>query len=284
MSLFVQTNVSSLVAQENFSVAQTKLNKTMEQLSSGYKINSAADDAAGVGIASRLTAQVAAYSSASQNANNAISMTQTADDGASQISDILTRLSQLAVEGSDGTMSASDSANLQQEFAAQVQEITNIASNTTFNGINLLAGAAQTAAAATNFQVGISTGAANQVSVSFGGADATDLVANGALASCSVNSAGDAEAAIGVINTAIQNLSAIRAGFGAGMDALQDTVSNLSSMSTNTSAALSNVQDVDVASATASLAQEQVVSQAGEAILAQANQQPQLAVSLIHGQ
>ena len=281
MSLFVQTNVSSLVAQENFSTAQTKLNKTMEQLSSGYKINSAADDAAGVGIASRLSAQVAAYSSASQNANNAISMTQTADDGASQISDILTRLSQLAVEGSDGTMSASDSANLQQEFAAQVQEISNIASNTTFNGINLLAGAA---GGATAFQVGISTGAANQVSVTFGGADAADLVAGGALSTCSVSNAADAANAIATINTAIQNLSSIRAGFGAGMDALQDTVSNLSSMSTNTSAALSNVQDVDVASATASLAQEQVVSQAGEAILAQANQQPQLAVSLIHGQ
>jgi flagellin len=281
MSLFVQTNVSSLVAQENFSTAQTKLNKTMEQLSSGYKINSAADDAAGVGIASRLSAQVAAYSSASQNANNAISMTQTADDGASQISDILTRLSQLAVEGSDGTMSASDSANLQQEFAAQVQEISNIASNTTFNGINLLSGAG---GVATAFQVGISTGAANKVSVTFGGADATDLVAAGSLAAVSVSTAADAANAITVINTAIQNLSSIRAGFGAGMDALQDTVSNLSSMSTNTSAALSNVQDVDVASATASLAQEQVVSQAGEAILAQANQQPQLAVSLIHGQ
>jgi flagellin len=282
MSLFVQTNVSSLVAQENFSTAQTKLNKTMEQLSSGYKINSAADDAAGVGIASRLSAQVAAYSSASQNANNAISMTQTADDGASQISDILTRLSQLAVEGSDGTMSASDSANLQQEFAAQVQEISNIASNTTFNGINLLSGAAQTTA--TSFQVGIGTSASNKVSVTFGGADATDLVAAGSLAAVTVSTAADAANAITVINTAIQNLSSIRANFGAGMDALQDTVSNLSSMSTNTSAALSNVQDVDVASATASLAQEQVVSQAGEAILAQANQQPQLAVSLIHGQ
>jgi flagellin len=280
MSLFVQTNVSSLVAQEHFSTAQVKLNKTMQELSSGYKINSAADDAAGVGIASRLSAQVAAYSSASQNANNAISMTQTADDGASQISDILTRLSQLAVEGSDGTMSASDSANLQQEFAAQVNEISNIASNTTFNGQSLLSGAA---GAATTFQVGIVNSASDQVNVTFGGADATNLVAAGALSTASVSTAAQALAAIATINTAIQNLSGIRAGFGAGMDALQDTVSNLQSMSTNTSAALSNVQDVDVASATAQLAQEQVVSQAGEAILAQANQQPQLAVSLIHG-
>jgi len=280
MSLFVQTNTSSLIAQENFGTTETALNKTMAELSSGYKINSSADDAAGMGIASRLSAQVAAFSAASQNANTANAMTQTADGGAQQISDILTRLSQLAVEGASGTMSASDSANLQQEFAAQVTEISNIASNTTYNGQSLLSGVA----ANTTFQVGVSTGASNQVTVAFGGADATNLVAGGALSTATVATAAGATAAIATINTAIQNLSGIRAGFGAGMDALQDTVSNLQSMSTNTSAALSTVQDVDVASATATLSQQQVMAQAGEAILAQANQQPQLAVSLIHGQ
>ena len=280
MSLFVQTNVSSLVAQENFSKTQLQLNKTMEQLSSGYKINSASDDAAGLGIASRLSAQVGAYTAATQNANTAISMTQTADGGAAQIGDILTRLSQLAVEGSSGTMSANDAANLEQEFSAQLTEITNIANNTTYNGQSLLANAAAT----TTFQVGITNSANDQVQVSFGGADATNLVAGGALSAASVSTAAQALAAISTINTAIQNLSSIRAGFGAGMDALQDTVSNLQSMSTNTSAALSTVQDTDVASATAQLAQQQVLSQAGEAILAQANQSTQLAVSLIHGQ
>ncbi len=280
MSLFVQTNVTSLVAQQNFSKTQLALNKTMQELSSGYKINSAADDAAGLGIASRLSAQVSAYSAATQNANTAISMTQTADSGAAQIGDILSRLSQLAVEGSSGTMSANDAANLQQEFASQLTEITNIANNTTYNGQSLIAGAA----AGTTFQVGITNSASDQVQVSFGGADATNLVAGGALSSASVSTAAQALTAISTINTAIQNLSSIRAGFGAGMDALQDTVSNLQSMSTNTSAALSTIRDTDVASATASLAQQQVQSQAGEAILAQANQSTQLAVSLIHGQ
>jgi flagellin len=280
MSLFVQTNVTSLVAQENFSSTQIQLSKTMEELSSGYKINSAADDAAGLGIASRLSAQVSAYSAATQNANTAISMTQTADGGAAQIGDILTRLSQLAVEGSSGTMSANDSANLEQEFATQLAEITTIASNTTYNGQSLLAGAST----GTTFQVGITNGASDQVTVSFGGADATNLIPGGALSGASVSTAAQALAAIDTVNTAIQNLSSIRAGLGSGIDSLQDTVSNLQSMSTNTASALSTIQDTDVAAATAQLAQQQVLSQAGEAILAQANQSTQLAVSLIHGQ
>jgi len=276
MSLFVQTNVASLNAQNNFSKTELALNKTMEQLSSGYKINSAADDAAGLGMASRLSAQVSSYTSATQNANNAISMTQTADGGASQISNILTRMRQLAVEGANGTMSTADSANLDTEFQSQLTEIDQIANVTTYNGINLLSGTA----AASSFQVGINTTASDTMSVSFGGADTTGLALTGA----TVATAGGATTAITKIDAAINSLSTIRAGFGAAMDGLADVVSNLQSMSTNTSAALSQVQDVDVASATASLAQQQVLAQAGESVLAQANQTPQLATSLIHGQ
>jgi flagellin len=282
MSLFVQTNVNSLVAQQNFSATHAKLSKTMQQLSSGYKINSASDDAAGVGIASRLSAAVAAYGTAQQNANNATSMVQTADGGAAQISDILTRLSQLAVEGSNGTLNTSDSANLQQEFAAQVAEINNIAQNTTFNGVSLLAGTA----AATTFQVGITSAASSQISVTFGGADAGASGVNVglSLSSVSVSTAAAAQSAITSVSAAVTALAGVRAGFGSSLNALADRISNLSQMATNTAAALSQIQDVDVAAATSKLAQQQVQSQAGEAILAQANQQAQLAVSLIHGQ
>jgi flagellin len=276
MSLFVQTNVTSLQAQDNFASTEIALNKTMEQLSSGYKINSAADDAAGLGMASRLSAQVASYTSASQNANNAISMTQTADGGAAQIGNILTRMRQLAVEGANGTMSASDSANLDTEFQAQLNEIGQIANVTTYNGINLLSGTA----ANQTFQVGINTTASDSMSVSFGGADVAGLGLTGATVATSAGST----AAITTIDAAIQTLSTTRAGFGAAMDGLQDVVSNLQSMSTNTSAALSQVQDVDVASATATLAQQQVLAQAGESVLSQANQTPQLAESLVRGQ
>jgi flagellin len=276
MSLFIQTNVASLQAQDDFANTQIALNKTMQQLSSGYKINSAADDAAGSGMASRLSAQVASYTSASQNANDAISMTQTADGGASQISDILTRMRQLAVEGANGTMSANDSANLNTEFTAQLNEINQIANTTTYNGISLLSGAST----AQSFQVGINTTASDTLSVNFGGADVTGLALTGATVATSAG----ATAAITTIDAAIQTLSTVRAGFGAASDGLQDIVSNLGSMSTNTSAALSQVQDVDVASATATLAQQQVLAQAGESVLSQANQTPQLAENLIRGQ
>ena len=275
MSLFVQTNVSSLTAQNNFASTELQLNKTMAQLSSGYKINSAADDPAGLGIASRLSAQVAGYTAATQNANNAISMVQTADGGAEQISNILTTLNQLAVEGSNATMSSSDSANLNTEFQQELSEITRIANVTSFNGTNVLAATA----ASKSFQVGIGTTANDSISVTFGGCDVTGLGLSGA----AVDTAADSQTAITSITAAIQTLSTNRAGFGAAMDRLADTVTNLQSIQTNTSAALGQIQDTDVAAATAQLAQQQVLAQAGESVLAQANQQPQLAVNLIQG-
>ena len=275
MSLFVQTNVSSLQAQSNFGATQLAINKTIGELSSGYKINSAADDPSGLGMASRLSAQVAGYTAAQQNANNAISMVQTADGGAEQISNILTTLNQLAVEGSNATMSSSDSANLNTEFQAELAEINRIANVTSFNGTNVLAGTAT----ASNFQVGIGTTANDQISVTFGATDVTHLGLSGA----AVDIAADAQLAITSITAAIQTLSTNRAGFGAAMDRLADTVTNLQSIQTNTAAALGQIEDTDVASATASLAQQQVLAQAGESVLAQANQQPQLAVNLIQG-
>jgi len=177
-------------------------------------------------------------------------------------------------------MSAGDSANLEQEFASQITEIDNISANTTYNGTSLLSGPS----ANTTFQVGVINSGSDQVVVPFGGADSANLVAGGALAAATVATPGGALAAIATITTAIQNLSSVRAGFGAALDALQDTVTDLQSMATNTAAALSTIQDVDVASATATMAQQQVMAQAGESILAQANQMPQLAVNLIHGQ
>jgi flagellin len=275
MSLFVQTNIASLNAQNAFAKNEIALNKTYQQLSTGYRINSAGDDAAGLGIAKRMTAQVDDYSTASSNANDAVSMTQTADGGAEQISDILDRLSQLAVEGANGTMSAADSSNLNTEFQAQLAEIDQIANTTDFNGVNLLAGASTTI----NFQVGISNTANDQVGVAFGGVSVSAL----GLSGVGVSTAAASSAAIAAIATAINTLSTTRATYGAAEDQFQSIVSNLSSISSNTSAALSQIQDVDVASATASLAQEQVLTQAGESVLSQANQTPQLAESLIQG-
>jgi flagellin len=275
MSLFVQSNIASLAAQNAFSANELALNKTYEQLSTGYKINSAGDDAAGLGIATAMNAQVDSYSEATSNSNNALSMTQTADGGAQQISNILDRLRQLAVEGSNGTMSSADSSNLNTEFQAQLGEITQIVNTTSFNGVALLSGTAATI----NFQVGINNTASDQVGVAFGGMSLTSLGLNG----LDVSTTADSFSAISTIDTAIQNLSTQRAGFGAAEDQFQDIVSNLASISTNTQAALSQIQDVDVAAATSQLAQEQVLTQAGTSVLSQANQTPQLAETLLHG-
>jgi len=279
MSLFVQTNIASMNAQNAFASSELKLNKTYQQLSSGYKINSAGDDAAGLGIAKRMSAQVDSYSVATSNSNDAISMTQTADGGAEQISNILDRLRQLAVEGANGTMSVADSSNLQTEFSAQLAEVDQIANTTNFNGTNVLAGVGGVAAAI-NFQVGINNTANDQVAVTFGGTTVAGL----GLTAASVSSTANASTAIGLIDTAINTLNTTRASFGAAEDQFQSIVSNLASINTNTSAALAQIQDVDVAAATASLSQSQVLTQAGETVLAQANQTPQLAESLIRGQ
>jgi flagellin len=277
MSLFVQTNVASLNAQTHFASTELKLAKVMGQLSSGYRINSAADDAAGLGMAKRLSAQVASYGAATRNANDAIAMTQTADGGAEQISNVLTRLRELAVQGANGSLGAADGANLDTEFQAASSDIDRIAKVTTFNGINLLSGAT----AATSFQVGIgATAGVDTISVSFGGGDVAGLT----MGAAKVDTAAHATTAIGLIDAAITTLNTLRAGFGAGMNRMQNAVSDLQSMQTNTAAALSAVQDVDVAQATGVLAQTQVLAQAGESVLAQANQMPQLATSLIRGQ
>jgi flagellin len=275
MALYIQSNTASMVAQDHLSSTSNALSQTFARLSSGYRINSAADDAAGLGISKSMDADVQSYSTAENNANDGISMAQTADGAADQISNMLTRLRQLAVESSNGDMSANDRTNLDTEFQSVIKEVDRISNVTTFNGTSLLSGAA----AAVKFQVGIGTTANDQVSVSFGGVDSATL----GIAGTDVTSFATSQTAITSIDSAIQSLSTIREGFGSAMNRLQDSVSNLQSMSTNTSAALSRIQDVDVASETANLSKEQVLSQAGAAVLAQANQAPQLALKLLQG-
>jgi flagellin len=182
---------------------------------------------------------------------------------------------ELAVQASNGSLSTGDYANVDAEFQQNLQEIDRVSTSVQFNGINLLSGTA----GAKNFQVGIGTATTDRISVSFGGVDATNLAVNGT----SVTSFANAQTAIGKLDTAIDNLSKTRAGFGASMNRFSSTVSNLQSMQTNTAASLSRIQDTDIASETAALSKNQVLSQAGAAILSQANQTPQLALSLLRG-
>lgn len=273
MALYVQTNTASMVAQNSLSRTQNGLATNFARLSSGYRINSAADDAAGLGISKSIEAQVRSYAVAERNANDGISMAQTADGAADQIHGILSRMRELAVEGSNGTLSSSDSGNLDTEFQSLTSEIDRIANVTQFNGKNLLAGSSSSV----SFQVGIGTSASDKVSVAFGGADTTGLGVTG----LDLTSNAKSQTAITAIDTAIQTLSTTREGWGAAMNRLTDTVSNLQSMQTNMSASLSRIKDVDIASETASLSRSQVLSQAGISVLSQANQSPQAALKLL---
>jgi flagellin len=274
MALYIQTNVSSMVAQTNLSKTQNAMQTSFSRLSSGYRINSAADDAAGLGISESMVAQIRSYGVAERNANDGISMAQTADGAAAQVGGILTRLRELGVQSMNGSLQATDRANLDTEFQALLSEVDRISEVTKFNGTDLLK-----AATTVNFQVGIGTTTNDQISVAFGGVTTTDLTISGK----SVATDTGAKTAVDAIDVAITKVSTKRATFGTAMNRLQSTVSNIQSMKTNMSAANSRIRDVDVAEESAAMARQQVLSQAGSSILAQANQAPQLALSLLRG-
>ncbi len=275
MALVVQTNVASMFAQSQLGKTQGNLAMNFAKLSSGLRINNAADDAAGLGIAKSMNAQVRSMAVSERNTNDGISMVQTADGAADQVHDILTRMRELAVQASNGSLQTGDLTNLDTEYQANLSEIDRITTSTKFNNINLLSGAA----AAKNFQVGIGTASTDRIAVNFGGADSTTLGVNGG----DLQNFGNAQTALGAIDTAIASLSTVREGFGAAMNRLQYAASNLQSQQTNLSAAVSRIQDVDIAKETAMMSKNQVLAQAGASILAQANQTPQLALKLLQG-
>ncbi len=277
MALYINTNVASLQAQGNLAGTQQAQQRNFQRLSSGMRINSAADDAAGLGISESMGAQIRSYAVAQRNSNNAISMAQTAEGALGQVSGILGRMRELSVQGANGDLNSTDRGYLDTEFTQLKSEIDRISQSTTFNGQALLSGATNTI----TFQVGINNTASDQISVAFGGVDLTSLGINGS--SVSGATAANSQAAITAIDSAITAVSTQRANYGASMNRLNVTVSNLQTMQTNTSAANSRIRDVDVAEETASMSRNQVLAQAGVAVLAQANQAPQMALSLLRG-
>ncbi len=275
MALFINTNPSSLSAQSNLSKTQGAQAQNFQRLSSGLRINSAADDASGLAISESLKAQTRSTSVAERNANNAVSMASTAESALGSIGGILTRMRELAIQGSNGDLGAADRGYLDTEFQSLRSEITRVSDSTLFNGKQLLSGASTTI----TFQVGINNTTSDRIDVTFGGVDLTALGINAA--SVSGATATNSQASITSIDGAISAVSSRRASFGASMNRLDTTVSNLQSMRTNMSAANSRIADVDIAEETASMARNSVLSQAAVSILAQANQAPQLALSLL---
>jgi flagellin len=275
MSLVINTNVASLEAQRNLASTQGMLQKSFQRLSSGYRINSASDDAAGLAISENMRSQIKSYAVAERNTNNAISMSQVAEGALGQVSGILSRMRELAVQGANGDLSSTDRDYLNTEFTSLRDEIDRTASSTKFNGKDLLAGTSTSF----DFQVGINNAGSDKISISYGGMTLSDL----ALSTTTVDGADatKALAAIDKVDSAIAAVSSRRATYGAAMNRLENTVANTQSMRTNLQAADSRIRDVDVAEETAALARTQVLAQAGTAVLAQANQAPQLALSLL---
>jgi flagellin len=278
MSLSINTNVASLNAQRNLSVSQNSLNKSLQRLSSGLRINTAADDAAGLAISENMRGITRTLNQAVRNANDGVSMIQTAEVALNETSNILVRMRELSEQSATGTLGSTERGYIQDEFNKLTSEIDRIATSTEFNGTKMLDGTLSATAGMT-FQIGARNVAANdQISMSVKSAKASDL---GLTSGITVSTQAGAQSALDTIDSAIQSVSQLRGGLGATQNRLQSTINNLQVAIENTSAAESRIRDVDVAAETANLTRANILTQAGTAILAQANQAPQAALSLL---
>jgi flagellin len=272
MSLTVNTNVASLNAQRNLAHTQVSLNQSLQRLSSGLRINSAADDAAGLAISEGMKAQIKSMNQAIRNANDGVSFVQVAEGALNEVSNILGRMRELATQAATGTVAASQRSYINSEFGRLAAEISRIASATAFNGIHMLAGANTV-----NIQVGTgNTAAYDLISINTTDMGATTLTVNTA-----INDSATARAMLDTLDTAISTVSSQRANLGAAQNRFQSVINNLQVAAENTSAAQSRIADADIASETANMTRANILVQAGTAILAQANQAPQAALSLL---
>jgi flagellin len=273
MGLYVNTNVSSLNAQRQLFDSATSLNTSFERLSSGFRINRAADDAAGLQITDRLTTQVQGLNQAARNANDAISLTQTAEGALGEVTNALQRIRTLAVQSQNGINSSADRTALQKEVTALKNEISRIASDSQFANLDILDGSFSS-----NFLVGANGGQNITVAIKQdGGFGASGL----GVGSTSVETVGQASAALTAVSDAISTIGGARADLGALQNRFQSTIRNLTNISENVAGARSRIKDTDFASETAELTRNQIVQQASLTVLSQANQRPQSALSLL---
>jgi len=279
MSISVLTNVTSLNAQRNLASTLMSLASSVGKLSSGMRINTASDDAAGLGISENLKANIRSLAQAQRNSNDAVSMSQVAEGSMNDMQGIVTRMRELAVQSSNSTLGSNERGYVQTEYTQLSSEINRISAVTDFNGQKLLDGSAS---AGLTFQVGIQNTANDRIAMSITKLTTSTLGSSSLhIASASLSTATNAQAAIGTFDKAIQQLSQARAKVGATQNRLNVTVSNLSVAQENLTAANSRIRDVDVASESSNLTKSQILSRAGLAVLSQANQIPQAALSLL---
>ena len=255
----INTNVKSLVAQNSLTVNNRALSKTMEQLSTGKRINSAADDAAGLAISNKMTSQIKGLNQAVRNANDGISMLQTAEGATQEITNMLQRMRELAVQSAD-------------EVGQLEEEITRIATNTEWNGMKILNGDITK-----NIQVGIENETTSAIEINF-----QDMTAAGLdVAGLDLSTHTASQGVLDLVDTAIATVDSFRSDMGAKMNRLNYAADNMTNVSMNTSASRSRIQDTDYAQATTELARSQIIQQAATAMLAQANQAPSAVLSLL---
>ncbi len=276
MALIINTNVASLNAQRNLNESQNSLNTSLERLSSGLRINSAKDDAAGLFVAGQLTRDIRGINQAVRNAGDGISLGQTAEGALGEIANNLQRIRELAVQASNDTVGNAD--GLQAEVDQLTQEISRIVATTNFNGTDLLSGGATV-----NFQVGASGAANNQISI-----DLTELTGLEAFAAdltavdtIDISTTANASAALADLSDDIDTVNEARATYGAIQNRFEAVISNLQNYAENLTAARSRIEDADFAAETANLTRAQILQQAGTSILAQANTLPQAALQLL---
>ena len=280
MSLFVNTNVSSLNAQRQLFTPGNNLSTAFERLSSGFRINSAADDAAGLQITDRMTSQIQGLNQAVRNANDGISLAQTAEGAMAETTTALQRIRTLAIQSQNGINSDADREALQKEVDALRTEISRIATTTQFAGVDVLSGAFSAkflvgANAGQTISVNLSAPALTRANVA--GFSATGL----GITSADVLTESSASSLLTAVDTAISAIGGLRADLGALQNRFQSTIRNLSNISENVSAARSRIKDADFATETAELSRNQILQQASTTVLAQANQRPQAALSLL---
>jgi len=280
MSMFVNTNVSSLNAQRQLFDVSTSLSTSFERLSSGFRINSASDDAAGLQITDRMTSQVQGLNQAVRNANDAISLSQTAEGALQETTTALQRIRTLAVQSQNGINSSADRVALQKEVSALRTEISRISTTTQFAGVNVLSGDFSAkflvgANAGQTISVNLSSAALTRAGVD--GFSATGL----GITDADVLTGTNASSMLAAVDSAISAVGGLRADLGALQNRFQSTIRNLSNISENVSAARSQIKDTDFATETANLTRNQIIQQASTTVLSQANQRPQAALQLL---
>lgn len=270
MGMFINTNVGAINANRNLSFNNTQMSKTMEKLSSGYRINRAADDAAGLAISEKMSYQINGLNQAQRNAQDGISLLQTAEGDLTEVHSMLQRMNTLANQAANGTYQSEDRGNLQKELTQLQNEINRITQNSNFNGVNLLK-----SSGSVKFQIGVTASETLTVTLS------SNQVSALGISAISVSTQTKAASALAKIKSAISKVSTNRANLGAYQNRLEHTINSLGVTSENLSAANSRIKDADMATEMTTFTKNQILVQAGTAMLAQANSAPQAVLKLL---